>query len=75
MALYFVSTSVLSSTDDGVITEEIKESEETLKAKVSAAAAASKPLYEQLAAQQERKQAEYDANTKLIFGRYVLYST
>lgn len=69
MALHFVSTSVLSSSDGiGFEKEEMKESEETRAAKVAADRAAAKPLFEQLADQQDKKQAEYDANTKLIFG-------
>jgi hypothetical protein len=70
MALHFVSTSVLSSADGiGFDKEEVKENEETRAARVAAANAAAKPLFEQLAAQQEKKQADYDAQTKLIFGK------
>ena len=69
MALHFVSTSILSSADGiGFDKEEVKESEETRNARIAAERAAAKPLYEQLAAQQDKKQAEYDAQTKLIFG-------
>mmetsp|Transcript_23879 Transcript_23879/g.35036 ORF Transcript_23879/g.35036 Transcript_23879/m.35036 type:complete len:200 (+) Transcript_23879:32-631(+) len=68
MALHFVSTSVLSSSDGiGYEKEEKKETEDTRAARIAAERAASKPLFEQLAEQQEKKQAEYDANTKLIF--------
>ena len=74
MALHFVSTSVLSAKDNGEYSEEMRENEEVLLAKVAASKSANKPLYEQLAEQAMKKQAEYDANTKLIFGRPLLPS-
>jgi hypothetical protein len=68
MALHFVSTSVLSSTESGGYSEELKGDDESHLAQVNASKSAGKPLHEQLAEQAMRKQAEYDANTKLIFG-------
>mmetsp|Transcript_16711 Transcript_16711/g.17468 ORF Transcript_16711/g.17468 Transcript_16711/m.17468 type:complete len:216 (+) Transcript_16711:59-706(+) len=67
MALHFVSTSILSSTEEGY-NEEIKENEETIKLKKLQEKLSSRPLYEQLAEQAAKKEAEYNANTKLIFG-------
>jgi hypothetical protein len=63
-----VSTSVLSAKDNGEYSEELKENDEVLLAKVAASKSVGKPLFEQLAEQALKKQAEYDANTKLIFG-------
>jgi hypothetical protein len=72
MALHFVSTSVLSSTDGiGFEKEEMKDSEEIRKAKAASSISSAKPLYEQLALQQAKKQEEYDANTKKIFGKFL----
>ena len=74
MALQFVSTSVLSSADGIAFeSEEKKDSEEVRKAKAAATAAENKPLFEQLADNQAKKQEEYDANTKLIFGNILLH--
>jgi hypothetical protein len=69
MALHFVSTSVLSSTESGGYSEELKgDDDEVHLAQVNALKSVGRPLHEQLAEQAMRKQAEYDANTKLIFG-------
>lgn len=75
MALHFVSTSVLSSSDGIAFEkEEKKDSEEVRSANAAALAAKNKPLFEQLEAIKAKKQEEYDANTKLIFGKSaVLY--
>ena len=74
MALHFVSTAVLSSSDGIAFETEVKtDSEEVRKAKAKAAAAHSKPLYEQLEAIKQKQQEEYDAMTKLIFGRLITY--
>ena len=43
------------------------ESEETKAAKIAAEKASAKPLYQQIAEMKERKQQEYDENTKKIF--------
>jgi hypothetical protein len=68
MALHFVSTSVLSSKDGfSFENEEKKDSEEVRLAAAAAAAADKKPLFEQLNDLKNRKQEEYDANTKLLF--------
>ena len=73
MALHFVSTAILSSTDGiGFETEVKKDSEEVRIAKQAAIAAQNRPLFEQLADQELKKQSEYDANTKLIFGMLLL---
>lgn len=68
MALHFVSTSVLSSSD-GIAyeKEDVKNTEETRLAKI-AQQKESKPLYQQLAEQKEIKDAEYEANSKLLRG-------
>jgi len=68
MALHFVSTSVLTS-GDGIAfeNEEKKDSEEVRNAARYATIAASRPLFEQLAEQKEKKQLDHDAVTKLIF--------
>lgn len=69
MSLHFVSTSVLSSTDDGIYSEQLKENDdEVLQSKVAASKSSQKPLFEQLAEQAAKKQAEYDATSKLLFG-------
>lgn len=74
MALHFVSTSVLRSEDGiGFDKEEKKETEETKLARVRADQASRKHLYEQLAEQEQLKQAEYDANTKAMFGSYYCF--
>jgi hypothetical protein len=67
MTLRFVKTSILSS-EDGIDfdKETAVESEEVLKARKEAEAAANKPLYQQLADIRDRKQEEYDANTKAM---------
>jgi hypothetical protein len=69
MALHFVSTSVLSS-DDGIAfsKETALESDEARKVRLEKERAAQKPLYQQLAEQNERKQEEYDKISKLLFG-------
>ena len=69
MALHFVKTAVLSSSngiDFG--TEVAVESDETRKAKLDAEAASRKPLFQQLADIRDRKQDEFDENRKKIFG-------
>lgn len=68
MALHFVSTSILSS-ENGIDfgKEEIIISEESKKAIAAAERASNRPLYEQLFDQQQKKQEEYDANTKRMF--------
>ncbi len=68
MALQFVKTSVLSS-ENGIdfSKEEVLETEEVKKARIAAAQASQKSLYEQLSERKEQQQAEYDANTKLLF--------
>ena len=43
------------------------ESEEATAAKIAAERASAKPLYQQIAEMKERKQQEYDENTKKIF--------
>eukprot|EP00601_Ochromonadales_sp_CCMP2298_P000166 CAMPEP_0173187554 /NCGR_PEP_ID=MMETSP1141-20130122/10773_1 /TAXON_ID=483371 /ORGANISM="non described non described, Strain CCMP2298" /LENGTH=226 /DNA_ID=CAMNT_0014111403 /DNA_START=53 /DNA_END=730 /DNA_ORIENTATION=+ len=67
MTLRFVKTSILSS-EDGIDfdKETAVESEEVLKARREAEASSNKPLYQQLADIQARKQEEYDANTKAM---------
>lgn len=68
MTLRFVKTAVLSSTDGIDFSNEVSvESEETRMARLAAERAAQKPLFEQLAEQKQKKQDEYDANTKLLF--------
>ena len=68
MALHFVKTAVLSSEDGIDFSKETTiESEEAKQARLLAERANAKPLYQQLAEQKERKQEEYDANTKLLF--------
>lgn len=70
MALHFVKTAVLSSSD-GVDfgTEVAVESEDTRKARADAEAATRKPLFQQLADLRDKKQEEFDENKKKIFGR------
>lgn len=69
MALHFVSTTVLSSEDGIGFSKEVAlETEEARKARIDAEKAANRPLFMQLAEQQDKKQAEYDANTKKMFG-------
>lgn len=68
MTLRFVKTSILSSTDGIDFGTEIAvESDEVLKTRIAAEAAANKPLYQQLADIRDRKKIEYDENTKKIF--------
>ena len=50
-----------------MITQEQKESEAARQLRLKAARDSNKPLFEQLAEQADKKQAEYDANTKLLF--------
>ena len=69
MALHFVSTSVLSSENGIDYSKEVQlETEEAQKLRRAEEAAAKKPLYLQLAEKKELAQAEYDANTKKMFG-------
>jgi hypothetical protein len=49
--------------------EKRKDTEETRLARLRAAQVEAKPLFEQLAEQKQKKQEEYDAVTKLIFGK------
>lgn len=66
MALHFVSTSVLTSSDG--IAFEHEEKKDTLDVRNAAKTNdTSRPLFEQLAEQNDKKQAERDAITKLIF--------
>eukprot|EP01037_Dinobryon_pediforme_P019855 gene19855-20353_t len=68
MTLRFVKTSILTSEDGIDFGKEVAvESEEVIAAKVAAERASSKPLYQQLAEIKEKKQQEYDENTKKIF--------
>eukprot|EP01039_Chlorochromonas_danica_P001665 gene1670-1819_t len=68
MTLRFVATSVLSSNDGIDFSNEVAiESEEAKIARLAAERASHRPLFEQLAEQRQKKQDEYDANTKLIF--------
>jgi hypothetical protein len=66
MSLRFVKTSILSS-EDGLdfSKEQSVETEEQRLNRLKREQ--SKPLYEQLAEQQQKKQEEYDANTRLLF--------
>jgi FAM192A/Fyv6, N-terminal domain len=74
MALHFVKTSVLSSSDGiDFNTESQLESEEAKKSRQAAEAA--KPLYEQLEELRNRKKEEYDENTKKLFGNCRLPKT
>lgn len=66
MALHFVSTSVLTSSDG--IAFEHEEKKDTLDVRnATKANEVSRPLFEQLAEQNDKKQADRDAITKLIF--------
>lgn len=68
MTLRFVKTSVLVSEDGLDFSKETAvESEEARAARLARESAANKPLYQQLADIKQRKQDEYDANTKLLF--------
>lgn len=68
MTLRFVKTSILSSSDGiDFATEVAVESEEVLKTRVAAEAAANVPLYQQLADIRDRKKLEYDEIGKKIF--------
>lgn len=68
MALHFVKTSVLTSTDGiDFSNEESIESDETRKAKKEAEENSRKPLFQQLADLRDKKQEEYDLNRKAIF--------
>jgi hypothetical protein len=68
MALRFVKTSVLTSSDGIEFSTEVAlESEEARVARAAAERASARPLFEQLADQRQKKQDEYDANTKLLF--------
>jgi hypothetical protein len=68
MTLRFVKTSILSSADGIDFANEVAvESEDVLKARVEAAAAAAKPLYQQLSDLRDKKQEEYDEVTKQIY--------
>jgi hypothetical protein len=71
MSLHFVSTAVLSSEDGiGFEREERRDTEEVRRAAVAARHAEAKPLYDQLEVEKAKKQEEYDAITKLIFGAH-----
>jgi hypothetical protein len=48
--------------------QEVKESQEIIQARRAADIASKKSLFQQLSDQQDKKQEEYDKNTKLIFG-------
>lgn len=68
MTLRFVKTSILVSEDGLDFSKETAvESEETRNNRLARETGAEKPLYQQLADQKQRKQDEYDANTKLLF--------
>uniref|UniRef100_A0A6V1RVK1 FAM192A/Fyv6 N-terminal domain-containing protein n=1 Tax=Heterosigma akashiwo TaxID=2829 RepID=A0A6V1RVK1_HETAK len=68
MASGFVSTAVLTSEDGvGFSKETRKETDEVKLAEKRNEHANAKPLFQQLAENQEKKQEEYDAVTKLIF--------
>lgn len=68
MSLQFVKSAVLTS-DNGIdfSKEEVLETDEVIRARQAAERASHKSLYEQLADRKEKQQAEYDANTKLLF--------
>ena len=68
MALHFVSTTILTS-DDGIeFKKEVQlETEEAKRIRITQEKVASRPLFMQLAEQQEKQQAEKDKITKLIF--------
>ena len=69
MALHFVATSILTSEDGIEFGKETPlETDEARKARVENDQASKKPLYMQLAEQKDKKQEEYDAMTKKIFG-------
>ena len=68
MTLRFVKTSILSSGDGIDFDNEVSvESEEVTKTRLAAEAAQNKPLFQQLADLKDRKQEEYDENTKKLF--------
>jgi hypothetical protein len=68
MSLQFVKSAVLSS-EDGIdfSKEEVLDTEEAQRARVAADLASRRSLFDQLAEQSDKKQAQYDANTKLIY--------
>ena len=68
MALHFVSTTILTS-DDGIeFKKEVQlETEEAKRIRIDRERVAQRPLFMQLAEQQEKLQAEKDKITKLIF--------
>ena len=67
--MYFVKTAVAESSDGiSFDIETRQESEEVHRARQLAAKAQNKPLFEQLAEREMKKQEQYDATTKLIFG-------
>ncbi|KAJ1448061.1 hypothetical protein M885DRAFT_623798 [Pelagophyceae sp. CCMP2097] len=68
MAVRFVSTEVLSSSD-GIShgLTETKESEEIIEARRTQHLSSGKTLYDQLQDKEAKDQEAYDANTKLIF--------
>jgi hypothetical protein len=69
MSLHFVSTAVLSSEDGiGFEREERRDTDEVRRAAVAARNAEARPLFDQLEIEKAKKQEEYDAVTKLIFG-------
>ena len=63
----FAKNSTRSVSCSIVVRKVAVESEEVIAAKVAAERASSKPLYQQLAEIKEKKQQEYDENTKKIF--------
>lgn len=68
MALHFVSTSVLTSEDGIDFSKETQlETEEAKKIRLEREKVGSKPLFMQLAEQQDKQQLERDKITKLIF--------
>lgn len=70
MALHFIPTEIVLASEDGMgFDSEIKlESEDVNRARIAAENSSKKPLFMQLQEQKDKKQEEYDRNTKLIFG-------
>ena len=68
MALHFVATSVLTSTDGiDFSKEEALDTEESRRSRREAEEATRKPLFMQLQELRDKKQEEYDSNTKKLF--------
>ncbi len=68
MTLRFVKTSILSSEDGIGFSKEVAvENEETRTARMASELAANRPLFQQLAEIKDRKQEEYNENTKKMF--------